>query len=85
RAMKSELLPIGDYPALIVEDNGHGIKPALLGKIFEPFFTTKDDSHGTGLGLATVYGIVQRHGGHLQVESAPGAGTCIRTLLPLSG
>jgi two-component system cell cycle sensor histidine kinase/response regulator CckA len=51
RGMKSDILPIGDYTALIVEDNGHGIKPALLGKIFEPFFTTKEKGKGTGLGF----------------------------------
>lgn len=69
RAMKSDILPIGDYTALVVEDNGHGIKPAQIGKIFEPFFTTKEKGKGTGLGLSTVYGIVKQSGGFIFAES----------------
>ncbi|MCY1671325.1 response regulator [Novosphingobium sp. SL115] len=72
RAMKSEILPIGDYTALVVEDNGQGIKPAQIGKIFEPFFTTKEKGKGTGLGLSTVYGIVKQSGGFIFAESEVG-------------
>ena len=83
RAMKSEILPIGDYTALIVEDTGHGIKPAQIGKIFEPFFTTKDKGKGTGLGLSTVYGIVKQSGGFIFAESDVGKGTRFLIYLPV--
>jgi two-component system cell cycle sensor histidine kinase/response regulator CckA len=83
RAMKSEILPIGDYTALIVEDTGHGIAPALIGKIFEPFFTTKEKGKGTGLGLSTVYGIVKQSGGFIFAESEPGKGTRFLIYFPV--
>jgi two-component system cell cycle sensor histidine kinase/response regulator CckA len=83
RAMKSEILPIGDYTALIVEDTGHGIKPAQIGKIFEPFFTTKDKGKGTGLGLSTVYGIVKQSGGFIFAESEVGKGTRFLIYFPV--
>ncbi|BEU99899.1 response regulator [Novosphingobium olei] len=83
RAMKSEILPIGDYTALIVEDTGHGIKPNLIGKIFEPFFTTKDKGKGTGLGLSTVYGIVKQSGGFIFASSEVGKGTRFTIYLPV--
>ena len=83
RAMKSEILPIGDYTALIVEDSGHGIKPAQIGKIFEPFFTTKEKGKGTGLGLSTVYGIVKQSGGFIFAESEVGKGTRFSIYLPV--
>ncbi len=83
RAMKSDILPIADYTALIVEDTGHGINPAVLGKIFEPFFTTKDRGKGTGLGLSTVYGIVKQSGGFVFVESELGKGTRFLIYLPV--
>jgi len=81
--MKSEILPIGDYTALIVEDTGHGIKPAQIGKIFEPFFTTKDKGKGTGLGLSTVYGIVKQSGGFIFAESEVGKGTRFLIYFPV--
>ena len=73
RRMKSDIIPIGDYTALIVEDTGGGVPPEFLGKIFEPFFTTKEKGKGTGLGLSTVYGIVKQSGGFIFAENVPGA------------
>ena len=74
RAMRSEILPIADYTALIVEDTGGGIPIEHLGKIWEPFFTTKEQGKGTGLGLSTVYGIVKQSGGFIFADTVPGAG-----------
>jgi CheY-like chemotaxis protein len=80
-SMQAGLSP-GSYAALIVEDTGGGIDPAVLPHIFEPFFTTKDVGHGTGLGLATVYGIVKQSDGYVSVESTPGQGARFSVLLP---
>jgi signal transduction histidine kinase/ActR/RegA family two-component response regulator len=68
--------------AVSVEDTGEGIAPELLDRIFEPFFTTKPLGRGTGLGLATVYGIVKQSGGDVQVESVPARGSRFTVLLP---
>jgi len=65
-----------------VADNGHGIEPRHINKIFDPFFTTKTTGEGTGLGLSVSYGIVQNHGGHIQVESQPGKGSVFTLELP---
>jgi two-component system NtrC family sensor kinase len=67
---------------ITVADNGVGIPPEVLPRIFEPFFSTKQTESGAGLGLAVVYGIVQRHGGHIEVDSEPGRGTTFRIHLP---
>jgi signal transduction histidine kinase len=72
----------GCYAVIAVRDTGVGIPPELLERIFDPFFTTKKPGEGTGLGLATVYGIVSQHGGALRVESTPGAGASFFVYLP---
>ncbi|HEU5304567.1 MAG TPA: PAS domain S-box protein, partial [Gemmatimonadales bacterium] len=74
----------GAYAELDVTDSGEGIPPEHLPHIFEPFYTTKEVGQGTGLGLATVEGIVSQSGGSIQVESTVGRGTAIRILLPLT-
>ncbi len=71
----------GAWAEVAVTDTGPGIPADVLPHIFDPFFTTKEK--GTGLGLSVVYGIVQRHGGAIEVASAPGQGTTMRLLLPL--
>jgi hypothetical protein len=67
-----------------VVDNGPGIPPEHLTRIYDPFFTTKSARKGTGLGLAVTYGIVKEHGGSIEVESRPGAGTRFRLEFPLA-
>ncbi|MES2711504.1 MAG: ATP-binding protein [Pseudomonadota bacterium] len=78
----STTIPPGDWALLEVGDDGPGIPPEILPRIFEPFFTTRRDAGGTGLGLATVHGIVQQSGGHLSVTSALGVGTVFRLWFP---
>ncbi len=78
-----DLQPI-QYVRLVVADTGYGIQPETMGRIFEPYFTTKETGEGTGLGLATVHGIVRGYGGAITVESVPGQGSTFTVFLPLA-
>jgi PAS domain S-box-containing protein len=81
-ARARELARPGRHVRVRVVDSGRGMRPEVIAQVFEPFFTTKPPGAGTGLGLSIVYGIVRQHGGHVEVESAPGSGTCVTILLP---
>jgi PAS domain S-box-containing protein len=77
-------VPAGDLACLEVTDTGVGIGADEMEHMFEPFYTTKREAKGTGLGLATVYGIVRQSGGEIAVESVPGSGSTFRIFLPLA-
>lgn len=76
--------PMGRYVCLTVQDSGEGIPPEVLPRLFEPFFTTKSPGKGTGLGLATVHGIIQQHRGWIEVESQAGQGTTFTIFLSIA-
>jgi len=75
---------IGTFVRLSVADEGSGMNETVRNKIFEPFFTTKEVGKGTGMGLATVYGIVKQHQGWIEVESHPGVGSVFKVFLPVA-
>jgi PAS domain S-box-containing protein len=78
-------VPPGQYACMKICDTGTGMPRDVIDRAFEPFFTTKPEGEGTGLGLATVYGIVTQAGGYVQISSEPGAGTTFTILLPATG
>ena len=75
-------LPPGQYVMIAVTDTGCGMTPEVRAKVYEPFFTTKPQGHGTGLGLAQVYGFIRQSNGHVTIDSTPGRGTAVKLFLP---
>jgi two-component system, cell cycle sensor histidine kinase and response regulator CckA len=81
---KSFKVEPGDYAMIAVKDTGSGMEKRIMSRIFDPFFTTKPPGHGTGLGLASVYGTVKSHNGYIDANSEEGAGACFSIYLPSS-
>jgi CheY-like chemotaxis protein len=77
-------VPTGDYVLLSIADSGEGMDEDTMTRIFDPFFTTKEKGRGTGLGLATVYGIIKQHGSLIDVSSKAGEGTCFSIHFPVA-
>ena len=75
----------GDIVKVRIQDTGCGISQENLDQLFNPFFTTKPEGQGTGLGLSITYGIIQEHGGQIQVSSTPGEGSVFELALPING
>ncbi len=84
-ATRVERVEERDWACIEVSDDGCGMSPEVLRRIFEPFYTTKPVGQGTGLGLSMAFSIVQRHGGRIDVTSAPGEGTSFRVWVPVAG
>jgi signal transduction histidine kinase len=74
----------GDHVSIAVADSGIGMPPEVRDRIFDPFFTTKPIGKGTGLGLSVAYGIIEKHGGRIDVDTAPGKGTTFTITLPVA-
>jgi two-component system NtrC family sensor kinase len=73
----------GHWLKIEIEDTGLGIEPEHLPRIFDPFYTTKEVGRGTGLGLSVTYGIIEKHGGHIEAHSQKGQGTSFTITLPI--